>query len=124
MQRLTFSEFMIEGGPGMWPIMLFGLICVGAGVRFATRPDRRWLGITAAMWLTVVTATLHTTLIDVTSVLSGISDPKIPGDDRLLMLLQGLKESFRPGALGGIFLTLAALALAVGALRVRPSDSA
>lgn len=121
MHQFSFSEFMVEGGPGMWPIMLFGLVCLGGAVRFATRPNRRWLGFAGAMWLTVVTAVLHTTLMDVTSVMSAISDPDIPAADRRVMLTAGLKESFRPGALGGIFLTLGALALAVGALRAPPA---
>ena len=41
MEAFTFSGFMAEGGWGMWPTLLFGLVCLGAGIRYAARPGPR-----------------------------------------------------------------------------------
>jgi hypothetical protein len=120
MNGFSFSQFMIEGGPGMWPVLIFGAVTVGAAGRFAARPTLRWLGFAGAMWLTVLTAMLHATLIDVSSVFHALeSRDRIPDDQLVRALFMGLKESLRPGALGGLFLTLGALGVAIGAFRAR-----
>ena len=111
---------MIEGGWGMATVLLFGVICLGAGVRFAARPTPRWLGFTAAMWVTVLTAVLHAMLTNVSAVCRFLEDrERVPDADIARVLFAGIKEASRPGALGGLFLTLAALCVAVGVFRAR-----
>jgi hypothetical protein len=117
MQGFSFVEFMVEGGWGMWPVLLFGATCLGGGLRFAVRPDRRWLAFTGAMWLTVVTTIAHAIVTDVGAVLRFLATSA--QEHTTQILFQGLRESLRPAALGGFFLTLAALAVAVGAYRAR-----
>jgi hypothetical protein len=121
MESLTFLGFMTEGGWGMWPVLLFGLVCLGAGVRFATRPGPRWLAFAGALWLTVLTAMLHAILTNLSAVFRSVA---AADSERTTFLFVGLKESLRPGALGGIFLTLAALAVAIGAFRSRWGEGA
>ena len=118
---MTFSMFMREGGFGMIPLLLFGLICLGAGIWFAVRPARRPLAFTGAMWLLVLTIMLHAMLINVSATLRSVQDasPQEPWATLGLLLTVGLKESSRPGALGGIFLSLTTLAVAVGVFRKR-----
>ena len=118
---MTFSQFMREGGFGMIPLMLFGLITLGAGIWFAVRPAVRALAFTGAMWLLVFTSMMHTMLINVSSVLRSMQDSfGQHGPIELGQILTvGLKESGRPGALGGIFLSLTTLAVAVGLFRKR-----
>jgi hypothetical protein len=125
MERFSFSEFMVEGGWGMWPVLLFGLVCLGAGVRFAVRPHRRWLAFAGAMWLTVLTAVTHAVVTNVTSVFRFLGGPPeaLEGQATRVLFI-GLKESLRPGVLGGLFLTLTALALAIGAFRARWGEGA
>ena len=48
----------------------------------------------------------------------------MPDSDVVRVFFAGLKESSRPGALGGLFLTLAALCVAVGLFRARWGESA
>ena len=117
---MSFSHFMQEGGFGMVPLLLFGLICLGAGTWFALRPSRRALAFTGAMWLLVLTTSLHAMLINVSFVFRALEDNRrFPMDALPRVLLAGLKEASRPGALGGIFLCLALLGVAVGVFRRR-----
>lgn len=111
-------DFMVEGGMAMWPLLILCLVCLGAAIRFAARPDRRWLTFTALVALTITISVAHAMLVNVGSVFNALSDPGGCPDNALVhCLLSGLKESTRPGALAGIFLTLASLAVAIGVFR-------
>lgn len=117
---MSFSNFMREGGFGMVPLMLFGLVLLGAGIWFAVRPQRRSLAFTGAMWLLVLTTMMHAMLVNVSAVMRAMQDGwDSPFPSLAAFLGTGLKEASRPGALGGIFLTLAMLAVAVGLFRKR-----
>jgi len=123
MRGFSLWEFFAEGGWGMWSTLLFGLIAVGAAAWFAQRPEPRRLAFTGAMWLTLLTVTAHATWTNVAAVCSVLEDSQRVSDGALVRtLFAGLKEASRPGALGGIFLTLIPILLGVGALRGRASD--
>jgi len=102
----------------MVPTLVFGVITVGGAIWFALAPEPRRLAFTAAMWLTLASAIVHATWTNLASVMAYIEDPaKTPDGAIARTLVTGLKESSRPGALGGLFLTLALLVVAIGALR-------
>jgi Na+/H+ antiporter NhaC len=112
-------DFFKEGGWGMWAILVFGLITLGAAIRFAARPERRQMGFLGAMSLTTVIATLNATWTDFGAVFNALSDEKrVPDADLTRTMWEGLKESTRPGAFGGGLLTIACLLFAVGVLRM------
>src|SRR5688572_18880858 len=112
---MSFTLFMREGGFGMVPLLLFGLVCLGAAIWFALRPTVRALAFTGVMWLLVLTSTMHSMLFNVSTVFLHLQDARRAPQDMLVRILfAGLKESMRPGALAGIFLSLALLAVAVG----------
>lgn len=120
METLTWMSFMNEGGWSMWPILIFGAVCLGSAAHFALRPSGARLARVGAMWITVLAAVVHGTLTDVAAVFHGLEDPeRFPDPVVVRALFVGLKESTRPGGLGGIFLTLAALLVAVGLYRDR-----
>jgi uncharacterized membrane protein len=123
MGELTLLDFMREGGWGMWPILIFGLICVGTAVHFARRPSGDRLACVAASWVTTLCAVLHGMLTDAAAVFRALQDPQRVPDAMLVRgLFTGLKEASRPGALGGIFLTLAALCVTIGFFRGRRAE--
>lgn len=118
-----FGDFFAEGGWGMYPTLVFSLSVVGGAVWFALKPEPRRLAFTAAMWLTLVSAIVHATWTDLAAVFAYLEDPnKTPAGEMARTLVTGLKESTRPGALGGMFLTLALLIVAIGALRAPKGD--
>jgi hypothetical protein len=60
----------------------------------------------------------HATVTDVAAVFHYLEDPvRAPEGQVVRLLVGGLKESTRPAALGGIFLTLVPLIVAVGIYR-------
>ena len=70
------------------------------------------------LWLTLLVVVVHATVTDVAAVFRYFEDPvRAPDGQIARMLLMGLKESTRPAALGGIFLTLVPLLAAVGVYR-------
>ena len=118
MATFSFTEFMLEGGWGMWPVLLLGLVTLASAARYMARPERFCLPFIAALWLTLVVAVAHATVTDVAAVFRYLEEPaRAPDGQVVRMLMMGLKESTRPAALGGIFLTLAPLFVAGGSYR-------
>jgi len=118
MESFSFSLFMREGGWGMWPIGILGVVALAAAARYMARPERFSLSFVAAMWVTLLVTVAHATLTDVAAVLAHAEDPARAPDAMLARILMvGLKESTRPGVFGGIFLTLVPLFVAVGIYR-------
>ncbi|MFS8068951.1 MAG: hypothetical protein ACMG6S_21530, partial [Byssovorax sp.] len=112
-------NFFKEGGWAMWPILILSLVTVGASARFASRPDRRQIGFLVSMALATVVSVFHATWVDIGSVLGVLADETRVSDAMMpRVLAEGLKECTRPGALGAGFLTLAAILVAVGMLRL------
>ena len=118
MATFSFVEFMREGGWGMWPVLLLGLVALASATRYAIRPERLCLRFVALLWLTLVVAVVHSSVTDVAAVFRYLEDPaRAPDGQFARLLVTGLKESTRPAALGGIFLTLVPLLAAVGVYR-------
>ena len=69
MGTFSFVEFMREGGWGMWPVLLIGLVSLAAAIRYAVRPERLHFRFAAALWLTLLVAVAHASLTDVAAVL-------------------------------------------------------
>ena len=114
----SFSEFMREGGWGMYPILLLGIVTLASATRYAIRPERLCLRFLAVLWVTLLVAVVHATVTDVAAVFRYLEDPaRAPDGQMARLLVAGLKESSRPAALGGIFLTLVPLLAAAGIYR-------
>ena len=113
-------EFFIEGGWAMWPLLVLGMVTLGAAGRFMRNPETPQLKFVAAMALATGVMTLHATWMDVGMVFKTLSDPqRVPDAELTRTLFVGLMESTRPGTLAGTLLTLAALLVAVGFLRAQ-----
>lgn len=118
MPGVSFTQFMLEGGWGMWPVLLLGLVALASSIRYAARPERLCLRFISILWLTLLVVVVHATVTDVAAVFRYLEDPvRAPDGQMARLLVAGLKESSRPAALGGIFLTLVPLAAAVGVYR-------
>ena len=118
MDHFSFADFMKEGGWGMWPVLLLGLAGVASAARYAVRPVPGCLPFVAALWLTVGVVVGHAVITDLAAVFRYLEDPtRAPDPQFARLLVTGLKESTRPAALGGIFLTLMPLLAAVGLYR-------
>jgi hypothetical protein len=118
MGHFSFMEFMVEGGWGMWPILLLGMVTLTGAARYGMAPDRGWLRFVAVLWVTLLAAVAHATVTDLAAVCAHFEGTGARSGEPLApLLLTGLKESTRPAALGGIFLTLVPLLAAIGMYR-------
>jgi len=118
MSGFSLVQFMCEGGFGMWMVLGAGSAALGAAVRYAVAPDRGKLAFTAALSMTTVIATIAGVWTNVGAVMSFLEDPaRVPDAEVTRVLFTGLKEAGRPGTLGGLLLTLAAMVVSVGVLR-------
>jgi len=117
MEKFSFADFMLEGGWGMWPILLFGVVALASAAWFGFAPQRVSLRFVAILWLTLLATVAHATITDLAAVFAHFETAPHPDAALVSVLFMGLKESTRPAALGGIFLTLVPLLAAVGVYR-------
>ncbi|HEU4534323.1 MAG TPA: hypothetical protein VFS00_09405 [Polyangiaceae bacterium] len=117
---MLFSA-ILAGGPGMIPTLLFGLILVGAALRYATRPERRYLPLLLSLGLmTLFAGALGFTggMIRACAAIGQV------GPDERFVTVIGLGESLYNVALSLVMCLLATMAAAVGATRVRAERGA
>ena len=114
-----------NGGWGMWAILFVGILLIVDAARFAYKPDPKRLGFLGMLALSTVSASVCTTLIDVGKVFSVLArEDKIPDDQIVRILFEGLMECMSPGMFGAALLTITALLVAAGMLRrVRAAEA-
>ncbi|EYF07101.1 hypothetical protein [Chondromyces apiculatus] len=111
-------QFFNEGGWAMWPILVFGMLTIGAAARFAQSPERAHLRFIGTAGVLTAVTTFHATWLCIGSVMAYVSDLEGAAPARVSQILfAGLKESTSPGALGGALLVMACLLVAFGTLR-------
>lgn len=111
-------QFFIEGGFGMFPVLIFGLLTLAAAARYAFDPERPRLRLGLALGAVLVTTMLHAMLTDVAAVFAHVADPALTPDAELTRtVFVGLMESTRPGVMGGALLGLALVLSTVGVAR-------
>lgn len=103
------------GGWGMLPTLICGVLTVGAALRYAAKPERRFVPLQISLGvLTMMAGGLGfvTGLIKSFSAMGGVT-----ADQRWLWMI-GTSESLHNVALALALLTLAAIASSVGSLRL------
>lgn len=110
------KDLMINGGPGMWLILLFGVLSLATAGWFAWRAEGRVRGFLDAMGRAVKAAALAATSLDLLVVCSRVADER--PDLRWVLMLKGVSESLSPLVLGFAFLALIHFFTAIGQRRV------
>lgn len=111
-------QFIQEGGFGMIPVLVMGLLAIGVAGRYAWDVEPTRLKLVVALSAVLVATMMHAMLTNVAAVLAYVQDPERAPDAALTRtLITGLMESTRPGALGGALLSLALVLAAVGVSR-------
>jgi hypothetical protein len=101
-----------EGGWGMYPTLVSGLLLLGAAIRFATGPNPRWIHLPVLAGLTFVTGVLGfvTGLIRTLQFAAG-------RQDQAALVAQGTAESLHNVALALIFVVCAGITLVIALYR-------
>jgi hypothetical protein len=103
------------GGWGMYPTLVFGLLMIAASVRYAVRPEGRFVPLQVSLGLVTF---LAGSLGFVTGVIkSFLAMGQVAPDNRWIWLL-GTGEALNCVGLALTLLIIAALAASVGALRI------
>jgi hypothetical protein len=114
-------EALMAGGPGMLITLLFGTFLVGASVRYAARPERRYVPLLVSSGLMTLFAGGLGFTIGMIKSCQAIGHV---GPDERYVTVIGLGESLYNVALALTLCLLASVAAAVGASRVGASRAA
>ncbi len=109
-------DFFLEGGFGMFPVLLFGCLFVAAAVLQALRPDRKLWQLTASLGAMNVGAGLLGFSMGIISTARYLN--RVPQAEQVQIAMAGVGESAHNVVLAMILLTVGAIAAAVGGLRV------
>jgi hypothetical protein len=108
-------EAFYMGGWGMYPTLVFGLLMIAASVRYAVRPERRFVPLQVSLGLVTF---LAGSLGFVTGVIkSFLAMGEVTADRRWIWLL-GTGEALNCVGLALTLLIIGSLAASVGALRI------
>jgi len=97
------------------PVLVMGVLFVGASVRYAIDTEPVRLRFIAAIALALLVTMIHSTWTCMAAVFHYLEQSKPEGLARSLMT--GLMESTRPATLGGALLSIGLILVAVGAFR-------
>lgn len=109
------GEAFRNGGFGMIPTAIFGLMMVAASIKYAMTPERRFVPLQISLALLTLTSAgfgFVTGLIKSTEAIAGA------GDNMRWIWIVGLGESLNNIALALGLGTIAALAAGIGGLRI------
>jgi hypothetical protein len=108
-------QFFVEGGWGMYPVLVMGLLLIGSSIRYAIDTEPVRLRFIAAISLALVVTMVHATWTCFAAVFHYLEQSK---DEQLARsLMTGLMESTRPATLGGALLVVGLILVAAGVYR-------
>ena len=108
-------HFFVEGGWGMYPVLVMGLMLVWAAARYAIDTEPVRLRFIGALALALVATMGHATWTCMAAVFRYLEQSR--AEDLVRSLMTGLMESTRPATLGGALLAIGLILVAVGAYR-------
>jgi len=108
-------RFFVEGGWGMYPVLVMGLMLAWSSARYAIDNEPLRLRFIVALALALVVTMGHATWTCVAAVFHHLAQR--PSEPFARTLVTGLMESTRPAILGGALLTLALILVAIGVYR-------
>jgi len=112
------GDFFKEGGWGMYPVLVLGVILVVSAARYAIDGESARLRFVIAMSLSLVASIATACTADVAMVFWYLQSPeRVPDAMFHRILAEGLKESSRPAMLGLSLLGLALIAVSIGVYR-------
>lgn len=115
------KEMFHEGGWGMFPTAIFGVLLVVAALAYAARPEKRFVPLQISLGIMTLAAGSLGFVTGLIKSLHALGEVK--AEERFIWLI-GLGESLNNVALAFIFVVLAVLVASVGALRIalRPAE--
>ena len=113
---MSISDAFIAGGWGMYPTFIAGLALLVTSLRYASRPESRYVPLMIALGLFTLLAGCLGFVSGVITMLRFYADLK--GEPGSIVLYYGFQESLHNIALALLLTTTSTLAVAVGAWRL------
>ena len=110
------KDAFIAGGFGMYPTLIAGLLLLATCVRYATRPESRYVPLMITLGLFTLFAGTLGFITGVMNCLRGFDVP-MPSDGPNVLYL-GIQESLHNVALALLLTTASAIAASIGAWRL------
>ncbi|QRN93089.1 hypothetical protein JRI60_28215 [Archangium violaceum] len=110
------SEAFIAGGWGMYPTLLAGLALLGTSLRYATRPDTRYVPLMLTLGLFTLFAGGLGFITGIMNLLRAYAGPLSSEGPSVLFI--GVQEALHNIALAFLMTMVSALAASVGAWRL------
>jgi hypothetical protein len=111
-------QFFREGGFGMWPVLVFGLMTLAASGRFAMRVERKTRNFIDAMYKVVLFSALTGLFSNLAATFHYLATRDLAPGTLGTTLCQGLQESVGPVIMGSAFLALTFMFVAIGQRRL------
>jgi hypothetical protein len=109
------------GGWGMFPTALFGLVLIAATIRYAQRPERRFVPLQLSLGIMTIASG---GLGFVTGVIKSLSAMEGVQPDKKWIWMLGVSESLHNVALALALVTLGSVIAGIGALRLARGEAA
>ncbi len=116
------DSFFHDGGFGMYPTLVFGLLSVAAALVIALKPERRFIPMVAALGATTFGSGMLGTVMGITMSLRAVA--RVPEADRATVVMIGAAESLNNMVLALVMVVLTGLIASVAAGRVALSSRA
>lgn len=108
--------FFREGGFGMFPTLIFGVLLVAAAVAYAVRPERRFVPLLVTLGVVTLGSGCLGVVMGFISTFQYLH--QVAAADQFTIMVTGVAESLTNIVLALVLLVLASLVTAVGALRI------
>ena len=109
-------QFFHEGGWGMFPVLVLGLVVLFASTRYLIDGEPVRLRFILALALAQLALVVQATVADLGAVMKALQHA--PPEIFSRLLVAGLKECTRPALLGFGLLSLSLILVAIGVYRV------
>ena len=109
-------EYFRDGGWGMYPTLVFGLVLLAAALKYALRPERRLVPLLVALNLLTLSAGalgFVSGVITTARYLEGVGETR-----SALVAFLGIGESLNNVAFALVFVTAGAIAVTLGAWKI------
>lgn len=110
-------EMFHVGGFGMYPTALFGLLLIGASIRYAVKPESRFIPLQITLGLLTLLSGMLGFVTGIIASFSAMSGVPTGGSSAWIPLI-GAAESLHNVALALALVIFAVLAASVGAVRL------
>jgi hypothetical protein len=111
-------EFFRNGGFGMFPVLVLGMLTLAAGGHFAMRAERKTRNFVDVMVKVVLFSACAGLLTNLAATFDYLAHKDVPADKFSTTLAEGLYESLGPAIMGSAFLALTFLFVAIGQRRL------